>query len=447
MRINKVFGALAFSLCVATVSNASAQELDENIIISEIDNKLEALPNFDKASAREIKEYEANKNLINFGQEYEDRLKLAENIELLKKADDASNDKIIEESTHILNADDMESIKIQSDKLSEIISLYNIKEKLSLTDLEKEDIDKQLKTYLDKGLLFESNAKDLDLFENSILNSKTYELADEKTKDKYREVIYDVKNKNFYQEAAFTILEDFLKTEDKLNFDDHLILTKEIAQNQKYNSSNDTSITQVNENEVIETTSIQSDNMESESSEIKEDSAFLKNEKTKDKYSELTDDQKKELGIIDTDKNGQISESELESSENFTPNLDKSSWLYPFTEKALNESSQDGESSSQTSESSSDQTSSEEIETPKTVTIDNNTTKSPQLATDAKKDDKDEEKEEFKESEAQPEKPANTNAGSVVKTGIKGLGTVAIILIVAIIAYYFIKKNSKDIRK
>ena len=446
MRINKVFGALAFSLCLATVSNASAQELDENIIISEIDNKLEALPNFDKASAREIKEYEANKDIINFGQEYENRLKLAENIELLKKADDSSNEKLIEESTHILNADDMESIKIQSDKLSEIISLYNIKEKLSLTDIEKEDIDKQLKTYLDKGLLFESNAKDLDLFENSILNSKTYELADDKTKDKYREVIYDVKNKDFDQEAAFTILEDFLKTEDKLNFDGHLILTKEIAQKQKYKSSNDTSITQVNENEVIETTSIDSDNMESESSEIKEDSAFLKNEKTKDKYSELTDDQKKELDIIDTDKNGQISESELESSENFTPNLDKSSWLYPFTEKALNEASQDDESSSQTSESSSNETISEEIETPKTVTIDNTATKSPQLATDAKKDDNKEEKEEFKESEAQPDK-TNTDAGSVVKTGIKGLGTVAIILIVAIIAYYFMKKNSKDMRK
>lgn len=446
MRINKVFGALAFSLCLATVSNASAQELDENIIISEIDNKLKALPNFDKASAREIKEYEANKDIINFGQEYEDRLKLAENIELLKKADDSSNEKLIEESTHILNSDDIENIKTQSDKLSEIISLYNIKEKLSLTDLEKEDIDKQLKTYLDKGLLFESNAKDLDLFENSILNSKTYELGDEQIKDKYKEVISYVIDKDFEQEAAFTILEDFLKTEDKLNFDEHLISTNEIAQNQKYNSSNDTNITQVNENEVIETTSIDSENMEAESSESKEELAFLKNEKTKDKYSELTDDQKKELDLIDTDKNGQISESELESSENFTPNLDKSSWLYPFTEKALNESSQEGESSSQTSGSSSDQTSSEEIETPKTVTIDNKSTKSPQLATEANKDDKKEEKEEFKESEAQPEK-TNTNAGSVVKTGIKGLGTVAIILVVAIIAYYFMKKNSKDMRK
>ena len=444
MKINKFFGALAFSLCLAIVSNASAQELDENIIISEIDNKLEALPNFDKASAREIKEYEANKDIINFGQEYENRLKLAENIELLKKADDSSNEKLIEESTHILNADDMESIKIQNDKLSEIISLYNIKEKLSLTDLEKEDIDKQLKTYLDKGLLFEAKAKDLDLFENSILNSKSYELADEKTKDKYKEVISYVIDKDFDQEAAFRILEDFLKTEDKLNFEDHLISTNEIAQNQKYNSSNDTSITQVNENEVIETTSIDSNDMEAESSESKEESAFLKNEKTKGKYSELTDDQKKELELIDTDKNGQISESELKSSENFTPNLDKSSWLYPFTEKAINESGQEGESSSQASETSSNETSSEEIETPKTVTIDNNTTKSPQLATDAKKDDKEEEKEEFKESEAQPD---NTNAGSVVKTGIKGLGSVAIILIVAIIAYYFMKKNSKDMRK
>ena len=444
MKINKFFGALAFSLCLATVNNVSAQELDENIIISEIDNKLEALPNFDKASAREIKEYEANKNLINFGQEYEDRLKLAENIELLKKADDASNEKLIEESTHILNADDMENIKTQSDKLSEIISLYNIKEKLSLTDSEKEDIDKQLMAYLDKGLLFESNAKDLDSFQKSILNSKSYELADDKTKDKYKEVIYDVKNKDIDQEAAYKILQDFLQTEDKLSFDEHLILTEEITQNQKFNSANDTSITPVNENEVIETTSIGGENMGSESSES--ESAFLKNEKTKEKYSELTDDQKKELDIIDTDKNGQISESELESSENFTPNLDKSSWLYPFTEKALNEASQDGESSSQTSSSSSDETSSEEIETPKTVTIDNKSTKSPQLATDANKDDKKEEKEEFKESEAQPEK-TNTNAGSVVKTGIKGLGTVAIILLVAIIAYYFMKKNSKDMRK
>ena len=444
MKINKFFGALAFSLCLATVNNVSAQELDENIIISEIDNKLEALPNFDKASAREIKEYEANEDLINFGQDYEYRLKLAENIELLKKADDSSNEKLIEESTHILNADDMERIKTQSDKLSEIISLYNIKEKLSLTDSEKKIIDKQLTDYLDKGQLFESNAKDLDLFQKAILNSKSYELADEKTKDKYKEVIYDVKNKDLDQEAAYKILQDFLQAEDKLSFDEHLILTDEIAQNQKYNSSNDTSITQVNENEVIETTSIDSDNMESESSES--ESAFLKNEKTKGKYSELTDDQKKELDLIDTDKNGQISESELESSENFTPNLDKSSWLYPFTEKALNEASQEGESSSQTSEANKEETSSEEIETPKTVTIDNKSTKSPQLATDANKDDKEEKKEEFKESEAQPEK-TNTNAGSVVKTGIKGLGTVAIILIVAIIAYYFMKKNSKDMRK
>ncbi|WP_282928836.1 hypothetical protein [Anaerococcus sp. Marseille-Q7828] len=444
MKINKFFGALAFSLCLATVNNVSAQELDENIIISEIDNKLEALPNFDKASAKEIKEYEANKNLINFGQDYEDRLKLAENIELLKKANDSSNEKLIEESTHILNADDMERIKTQSDKLSEIISLYNIKEKLSLTDSEKEDIDKQLMAYLDKGQLFESNAKDLDLFQKAILNSKSYELADEKTKDKYKEVIYDVKDKDLDQESSYKILQDFLQADDKLSFDEHLILTEEITQNQKFNSSNDTSITQVNENEVIETTSIDSDNMESENSES--ESAFLTNEKTKNKYSELTDDQKKELDLIDTDKDGQISESELESSENFTPNLDKSSWLYPFTEKALNEASQDGESSSQTSSSSSDETSSEEIETPKTVTIDNKSTKSPQLATEANKDDKEEKKEEFKESEAQPEK-TNTNAGSVVKTGIKGLGTVAVILVVAIIAYYFMKKNSKDMRK
>ena len=371
MKTNKFIGVLALSLCfgMINVNDAKASDINENIIISEIDEgkDLKALPNFDKASASEIKDYEKNKDndnyKVNFGLEYEDRLQLAKNIELLKKANDASNDLIIEESTKILNSDDLENIKKQSAKISEIISLYNIKNNLSLTDSEKENIDNQLMAFLDKGLLFEGqkNKETTDLFQKAILNSKSYELADDRIKDKYNEVIYDIKTKDFDEESAYKLLEDFVNTDDKLKFDDNLLLTDEISQNQKFNASNDSVITPVNENEVVETTPIDCDSKESESSGSESESAFLANEKTKAKYSELTNDQKKELDLIDTDKNGQISESELDNSENFTSDIDKSSWLYPFTEKALNEDSQDGSSTNQTSETSQEEKSSGNI--------------------------------------------------------------------------------------
>ena len=182
----------------------------------------------------------------------------------------------------------------------------------------------------------------------------------------------------------------------------------------------------------------------------------MKNEKVKDKYQELTEDQKRELDLIDTDKDGQISDSELDNSANFSSNLDKTSWLYPFTDKALNnddseEPASQGENKDENKASdkaNQEATSPENNQTPKTVTIDDNSSKASALApANEQKEDSEKDKEEFKESEAQPEKPSNTNAASVVQTGIQGLGIVVIVLVVAIIAYILMKKNSKDMRK
>lgn len=476
MKINKIFGAVALSLCFGFINadnvQAANQLANENLIISPSNkvDEVKDLPNFDKASASEIKEYfnrkdQDNKdnsliiNTNNFGLEYKERLELAKNIEKVKKANNPDNEKIISESIDILNSDNIEYIKNQSKKLADIISLYDIKiddkkyVDLSLSSIEESKIEESLKDYLEKGILFEDESEfhNLHAFEKSILNSKSYELADDKTKDKYNEVLYDVKKSKLDDKDAYKVLVDFVNSEDKLNFDGHLVQKEEILENKKFNSSNESTISTLSEDEVVETTSIENQSLEAETTSSEADSAFLKNEKIKDKYQELTEDQKRELDLIDTDKNGQISDSELDNSANFSSNLDKTSWLYPFTDKAMNDDNKEPASQEENkdeSQESTEATSPENNQTPKTVTIDDNSSKAPALApANEQKEDSEKEKEEFKESKAQPEKPSNTNAASVVRTGIQGLGIVVIVLVVAIIAYILMKKNSKDMRK
>lgn len=476
MKINKIFGAVALSLCFGFINadnvQAANQLANENLIISQ-DTKIDELKNlanFDKASAREIKKYfdlkdQDNKdnsliiNADNFGLEYQERLELAKNIEKLKKANNPDNERIISESIDLLNSDNLEDIKNQSKRLANTISLYDLKidDKnnidLSLSSNEESKIEESLKDYLEKGILFEDESKNqnLESFEKAILNSNSYELADDKIKDKYNEVLYDVKKSNLDDKSAYKVLEDFVNSEDKLNFDGHLVQKEEILENKKFNSSNESTISTLSEDEVVETTSIENQSLEAETTSSESDSAFLKNEKVKDKYQELSEDQKRELDLIDTDKNGQISDSELDNSANFSSNLDKTSWLYPFTDKAMNDDNKEQASQEENkdeSQESTEATSPENNQTPKTVTIDDNSSKAPALApANEQKEDSEKEKEEFKESEAQPEKPSNTNAASVVRTGIQGLGIVVIVLVVAIIAYILMKKNSKDMRK
>ncbi|MDU0894194.1 MAG: hypothetical protein E7A85_02850, partial [Anaerococcus sp.] len=166
-----------------------------------------------------------------------------------------------------------------------------------------------------------------------------------------------------------------------------------------------------------------------------------------------SDAQKRELDAIDTNKDGKLSNEELDASANYTSNLGSDSWLYPFTEKALSESNtadnktDNGAENTNAEVSKDSENPSQEKEVPKTVTIDNET-KSPEL----KNEDKDEEaseenkEEKFNETEAnQTVAPReNTNAASVVKTGIKSLGYVVGILIIALGAYYFLSKNQKN---
>ena len=326
-----------------------------------------------------------------------------------------------------------------------------------MTDEEIKNIDLATQNFITNGILFEdeTSEKPQNLEQNikAVQNSKAYYSADVNLKSKYDEILNKA-NENKENEKANELLNDFLKSADKLNFEIPASLEKEDEteiENQSFIAGNtDTS----DQNLIEESQTIENPTQTTGSSATQNESAFLKNDKTSSKYKELSDAQKRELDAIDTNKDAKLSNEELDASANYTSDLGSDSWLYPFTEKALSESNADDNKKDNGAENTNaevnkdSENQSQEKEVPKTVTIDNET-KSPELNDedkDTNEDTDDDKEEEFNETEAnQTVAPReNTNAASIVKTGIKSLGYVVGILVIALGAYYFLSKNQKN---
>lgn len=472
MKIKKYSKILALSLALGLIAPVAKSFASEDAIKKEEINTLE---NFDKASKSEILAYqnlldEKNNNINenpnlnqdlenivkNFGEEYKLRYELKANIELIKKLDKQNFAEVIKDSEKILNSDDLEKVKAQSDYLQLLISQKETNKQVSLTDQEVRNIEIATTDFVNNGKLFANEFADdkqvTDDFIKAIKNSKAYYLAKDSEKEKYDELIKKAST-NKENPETILILEDFINSTNKENFAIPEDLTSEdeteIA-NQKFIAGNtsESSDDLAEENQTIENPSQTTGSAANPS-----ESAFLKNDSTSSKYKELSDAQKREVDAIDTNKDGEISNDELDQSANYTADLGSDSWLYPFTEKALNETSSDASQTDNQTQNTSSETSTnsenptEEKEVPKTVTIDNET-KSPELNdedTDTN-DDTEDDKEEFNETEAnQTVAPReNTNAASIVKTGIRGLGYIVGILIIALGAYYFLNKNQKN---
>lgn len=471
MKIKKYSKVLALSLAIGLIAPATNSFASESAIKIE---KISTLENFDKASKGELAAYqnlleEKNNNLNenpnldqnleniakNFGEEYKLRYDLKANIELIKKLDKQNFAEVIKDSEKILNKDDLEKVKAQSDYLQLLISQKQVDKQVVLTDQEIQNIGEATTAFIEEGKLFlDEDADDsanIDQAIKAIQNSKNYYLADEGQQAKYDKLL-KVVSENKENPQTNELLKEFLTSPDKKNFEipDSLNSEKEIEiANQDFIAGN-TSSSEDNleeESQTIENPSQATGNATSQS-----ESAFLKNDKTSSKYKELSDAQKRELDAIDTNKDGKLSSEELDASANYTSDLGSDSWLYPFTEKALSESNTDDNKTDNGTEnanaeiSKDSENSNQEKEVPKTVTIDNET-KSPELADEDKsKENSEENKEEnFNETEAnQTVAPReNTNAANVVKTGIKSLGYVVGILVIALGAYYFLSKKSK----
>lgn len=472
MKIKKYSKILALSLAIGLIAPTTKSFASESAIKIE---EISTLENFDKASKSEIAAYqnlleEKNNNLNenpnldqdlgniakNFGKEYKLRYDLKVNIELIKKLDKQNFAEVIKDSEKILNSDDLEKVKAQSDYLQLLINQKQADNQLALTDQEIQSIGEATTSFIEEGKLFldedANNSEDIDQAIKAIQNSKNYYLADENLQAKYDKLL-KVVSENKENPQTNELLKEFLASPDKENFEipESLNSEEEIEiANQNFTAGN-TSSSENNleeESQTIENPSQATGNAASQS-----ESAFLKNDKTSSKYKELSDAQKRELDAIDTNKDGKLSNEELDASANYTSDLGSDSWLYPFTEKALSESNTDDNKTDNGTEnanaeiSTDSENSNQEKEVPKTVTIDNET-KSPELADEDKsKENSEENKEEnFNETEAnQTVAPReNTNAASVVKTGIKSLGYVVGILIIALGAYYFLSKNQKN---
>ena len=472
MKIKNYGKILALSLAIGLATPLTSSFASEDQVKIQNINTLE---NFDQASKNEIEAYnnlidqKINDSSVNldlekdlqdiagkFGQEYKIRYDLKANIELINKIDGQNFAEVIKDSKKILNGDDLGKINDQSEYLKLLIRQNQKENPIVLSDDEIKNIENETKNFIDNGILFadENTEKNENLEQNikAIENSKAYYLADNNLKAKYDELL-KLARENKENKKAKQLLDDFLLSSDKENYQipETLISHDEIEiKNQDFIAGNTDS---TNDTLLEESQTIENSSQNSGSSASQNESAFLKNDKTSSKYKELSDAQKREVDAIDTNDDGIISDSELDASANYTADLGSDSWLYPFTEKSINETgsaenqNEQQAESTNTQENPSSTENTEQKQPPKTVTIDNET-KAPELKNDTeeKPEEKEENQEKFNESQANQNlvPKENTNAASVVKTGIESLGYVVAILVIALGAYYFLNKNQKN---
>lgn len=496
MKIKKYIGGLALGvgLCLISTNPSLANSLTINNQIQIIENKeTDNLSNLDKASMNELKAYdqlyklytdnraefdksyklEDLENLASdFGKERKTYYDLLENLEILKNLDQKSYDLIKDETYEIINTGNVEKIAGQSEKIkkandeaSKNLSEEDLATLNKLDSTRQKSIEEEVDGLLDDGLLINvsdyKNPNNLNQFLSSVNQSKNYYLASEKEKLNFDKILKETSEnylKNQDIEESYKLLEEFVKSPDKENFKAFSKIEDNNLENSIFTASKDAQVT--DDQEIIlddEGDDLENKDSLSETSHKEDQSSFLKNDKVSGKYKELSDPQKRELDAMDTNKDGLISDDELDSSANYTSNLGSDSWIYPFTEKSQNESSQDDSNKESQSENETTPTTENTLDSedqneanqnkdlPQTVTIDDKPTKSPELNADKEKKEETtpptenvEEKEEVKEKTQ-----ANTSAASVVKTGIKSLWLVGVILVVAIIVYAIMAKNKK----
>lgn len=212
--------------------------------------------------------------------------------------------------------------------------------------------------------------------------------------------------------------------------------SKVISENIEKTSDFKDSDAEYNEDDLIDEKAIQFD-----------DSIFSRKEKTSEAYAKLTDDQKKILNEMNTDGKYPLTIDEVKQSGLFKIPVKSDVWIYPFMIDRNNSGEvgeYDGEfddmepgKSSNTGSSTSDNyavsdspqlINENEIYTNPSPVENNVVTNSPRPV-----------------NYTQTTSPSiNTTQYYNVKTGIKGLKPVIIVLIAGSIAYYFMKKNSKN---
>lgn len=211
------------------------------------------------------------------------------------------------------------------------------------------------------------------------------------------------------------------------------IISENIEKSNNFQDSDD----EYHEDNLVKEETIQSDN-----------SIFSTHKKTKEAYAKLSDDQKQKLNEMNTDGKYPLTIDEVKRSGEFKIPVKSDVWIYPFMIDRNNSGEvgeYDGEfdnmEPSETSKPSSDTSNNDVISDSTDLINTNEISTSTELIENNVSTNTTGPIQNYSSVTYSTEITSNSN----VKTGIKGLKPVIIILIVGTIAYYLMKRNNKKI--
>ena len=370
-----------------------------------------------------------------YKEEFDARFNLYERIILAKEMGNIEIDGFID----ILNKKAATKEDLEK-ALGEINKLIDESDEKIALDLDIDGVKRNVRDYILYGKLFfldnldKKDIKNLYLFYEATVNSYTFTRSSDEEKKPLMpalEEIYDyileidekVKGKIEITE------EDKTKTNDLINK-----LEKALEEKIKENANT--------ESTEVEKTSYQTSGEEVDG-ELNEDSAFYKSDREgiKDAYKNLPLSQRPFLDNINTNNDDYVDEEEIKATGEYSLPLEDDNIRKPFY---CNPDKEEKKSVELESKEVASETKKEETSKEATTTAPNpNSSNPPETVTLSQGENTQgtEEKEEVKKEDAPT---LLTRAASQVKTGIKSIGYLGIILVVAIIAFVVLNKKKED---
>lgn len=419
--------ALACALIFGTGSKALADEANKTPSLFEIltnsENKAQSPEKNEEKTTKES--YESDPA---YQEEFKARYDLYNKILIAKELKEVDETKFID----ILNkkASTREDLEKATEELSQLIDASG--EKVAL-DLDVEGVKKDVKAYILQGKLFfldrldKKDIKNLYLFYESTVNSYGLKRASEAEKNAITPCLEEIYNYILETDkkvkAGIEITElDKTRTQDLIEK-----LDKTLEENAKKDFSHQST-------NLVKTSFLTSGGQVD--GNINTESEFYKSKRPgiKEAYidSKLTDNQRAFLDSINTKKDDYIDDAEIEANGQYTLPLSEDNFIKPFYGKP---EGNNVEVNTTEVAGTSTQTTSQPAQTPTTPQNPNGGV--PETVTISQGQN-----EQGVKSEDAP--TLMTKAASQVKTGIKGVGYLGIVLVGAIIAFVVLSKKKEE---
>lgn len=415
-----VFGPASKVLADEDTSNQSLFNILTNDMIENQEEKSE------NPNEVVVKDYE---NDPIYKEEFDSRYKLLEKILVAKELNE------IDENPYIDLANKKAATKEDLEKaLKDLEEKINTADEKVAIDVDIDGLHKDVEDYILYGKLFfldsldKKDIKNLYLFYEATVNSYTFTRANDEEKKPLMptlEEIYDyiLEIDGKVKEKIEISEEDKEKTSELINNLEKLLENK-IKEDPKHESTK------------VEKTAFLTGGEEVDGT-LNENSAFYKSEREgiKEAYKKLSAKQRKYLDNINQDNSDDISEEEINTAGDYSLPLEGAGkFIEPFLkgqeEKNVEVSSKEVEG--EKSETSTTQTA--------TTTQNPSSTTPPETVTLSQGENT-----PGAEKDKKEDAPTTlTRAASQVKTGIKSIGYLGIILVVAIIAFVVLNKKKED---